>query len=140
MSNNAQDSTMLICYRECLSNLEKFNGGEEQKILQFINNIERIGRMTDANGDILHCMCTAKLDDEEKRWYEDNMTLTQWDNLKSALLERFTTSVSSSKIFEQLKERLQKSDETIASYYDAVIKLGVGVGGCRCEYECSSSG
>ncbi|CAF1447027.1 unnamed protein product, partial [Rotaria sordida] len=132
MSNNAQDSAMIICYRECLSNLEKFNGGEEQKILQFFNNIERIGRMIDATDVILHCMCTAKLDGEAKRWYEDNMTLTQWENLKSALLERFTTSDSSSKIFEQLKERKQKSDETITSYYDAVIKL------CR-EYDSSMS-
>ncbi|CAF5033360.1 unnamed protein product, partial [Rotaria sp. Silwood1] len=132
MANNVQDSAMMICYRECLSNLEKFNGGEEQKILQFINNIERIGRMINANDDILDCMCTAKLDGEVKRWYEDNMTLTKWENLKPALLERFTTSDSTSKIFEQLKERKQKSDETITSYYDAVIKL------CR-EYDSSMS-
>ena len=123
MPNNVQDSAMMICYRECLSNSEKFNGDGEPKALQFINNIERIGKMIDANNDILYCMCTAKLDGEAKRWYEDNMTLTQWENLKPALLERFSTSDSSSKIFEQLKERKQKSDETITSYYDAVIKL-----------------
>ncbi|CAF5010342.1 unnamed protein product, partial [Rotaria magnacalcarata] len=29
----------------------------------------------------------------------------------------------SSKLFEQLKERKQKTDETITSYYDAIIKL-----------------
>ncbi|CAF4587035.1 unnamed protein product, partial [Rotaria sp. Silwood2] len=132
MPNNIQDSVMMICYRECLSNLQKFNGGEEYKILQFINNIERIGKLIDANDDILHCMCTAKLDGEAKRWYEDNMSLTQWENLKSALMERFTTSNSSSKIFEQLKERKQKSDETITSYYDAIIKL------CH-EYDSSMS-
>jgi hypothetical protein len=123
MPNTVQESAMMICYRECLSNLEKFNGSEEQKILQFINNIERIGRMIDANDDILHCMCTAKLEGEAKRWYENNMSLIQWENLKSALLERFTTADSSSKIFEQLKERKQRSDETITSYYDAIIKL-----------------
>jgi len=123
MPNNVQDSAMMICYRECLSNLEKFNGGEEKKILQFINNIERIGKMIDANDDILYCMCTSKLDGEAKRWYENNMSLTQWENLKPALLERFTTSDSSSRMFEQLKERRQKSDETITSYYDAIIKL-----------------
>jgi hypothetical protein len=132
MPNTAQDPAMMICYRECLSNLEKFNGGEEKKVLQFINNIERIGKMINANDDILHCMCTAKLDGEAKRWYEDNMSLTQWENLKSALLERFTTSDSSSRIFEQLKERKQKSDETITSYYDAIIKL------CH-EYDSSMS-
>ena len=32
MSHTVQDSAMMICYRECLSNLEKFNGSEEQKI------------------------------------------------------------------------------------------------------------
>ena len=132
MPNSVQDSAMMICYRECLSNLEKFSGGEEQKILQFINNIERIGKMIDASDDILHCMCTAKLDGEAKHWYEDNMSLTQWENLKSALLERFMTSDSSSKIFEQLKERKQKLDETVTSYYDAIIKL------CR-EYDPSMS-
>ena len=123
MPDNVQDSAMMICYLECLSNLEKFSGGEEQKILQFINNIERIGKMINANDDILHCKCTAKLDGEAKRWYENNMSLTHWESLKLALLERFTTSDSSSKIFEQLKERKQKSDETITSYYDAIIKL-----------------
>ena len=66
MPNSVQDSAMMICYCECLSNLEKFSGGEEQKILQFINNIERIGKMIDASDDILHCMCTAKLDGEAK--------------------------------------------------------------------------
>ncbi|CAF4384057.1 unnamed protein product, partial [Rotaria magnacalcarata] len=79
--------------------------------------------MISAPDEILLCMCTAKLDGEAKRWYEDNMSLTHWETLKSALLERFTTSDSSSKIFEQLKERKQKLDETITSYYDAVIKL-----------------
>ncbi|CAF4397781.1 unnamed protein product, partial [Rotaria magnacalcarata] len=123
---------MMICYRECLSNLGKFNGGVEQKVLQFINNIERIGKMITANDDVLHCMCTAKLDGEAKRWYEDNMSLAQWENLKPALLERFTTSDSSLKIFEQLKERKQKLDETISSYHDAVTKL------CR-EYDSSMS-
>ncbi|CAF4686011.1 unnamed protein product, partial [Rotaria sp. Silwood1] len=123
MSHTAQDSAMMICYRECLSNLEKFNGDEEQKISQFLKNIERIGKMIEANDNILYCMCTAKLDGEAKRWYENNMSLTQWEELKLALLERFTTSDSSSKIFEQLKERKQKPDETITSYYDAIIKL-----------------
>ncbi|CAF4413388.1 unnamed protein product [Rotaria sp. Silwood2] len=132
MSTNVQDSAMMICYRECLTNLGKFNGGEDHKILQFINNIERIGRMIDANDGILQCMCTAKLDGEAKRWYENNMSLTQWDSLKSALLERFTTSRSSSKIFEQLKERKQKPDETITSYYDTIITL------CQ-EYDSSMS-
>ncbi|CAF3862106.1 unnamed protein product, partial [Rotaria sp. Silwood1] len=27
-----------------------------------------IGRMIDTNDDILHCMCTSKLNDEAKRW------------------------------------------------------------------------
>ncbi|CAF2001589.1 unnamed protein product, partial [Rotaria magnacalcarata] len=130
--NSTQDSAMMVCYRESLSNLEKFHGGEEQKILNFINNIERIGKMISAPDEILLCMCTAKLDGEAKRWYEDNMSLTHWENLKSSLLERFTTSDSSSKIFEQLKERKQKLDETITSYYDAVIKL------CR-EYDSTMS-
>jgi hypothetical protein len=107
MSTNVQDPAMMICYRECLSNLEKFNGGEDQKILRFINNIERVGKIIEANDSLLHCMCTAKLDGEAKRWYENNLSLTQWENLKSALLERFTTSDPSSKIFEQLKERKQ---------------------------------
>jgi hypothetical protein len=132
MPTNVQDSAMMVCYRECLSNLEKYGGGEEQKVVQFINNIERIGKMINANDDVLHCMCTAKLDGEAKRWYEDNMSLTQWEHLKSALVERFTTSDSSSRIFEQLKERKQKSEETITSYYDAIIKL------CR-EYDSSMS-
>jgi len=132
MPNNTQDSAMMICYRECLSNLDKFSGSEEKKVLQFINNIERIGKMIEANDDILHCMCTAKLDGEAKRWYEDNMSLDKWEKLKPALSERFTTSDSSSKVFEQLKERKQKSDETITSYYDAVIKL------CH-EYDASMS-
>ncbi len=132
MPNAVENSAIMICYRECLSNLDKFNGGEEQKVIQFLNNIERIGKMIDANDDILHCMCTAKLDGEAKRWYEDHMSLTQWENLKAALLERFTTSDSSSRLFEQLKERKQKSDETITSYYDAVIKL------CH-EYDSSMS-
>ncbi|CAF1199612.1 unnamed protein product [Rotaria magnacalcarata] len=132
MPNSTQDSAMMVCYRESLSNLEKFHGGEEQKNLNFINHIERIGKMISAPDEILLCMCTAKLDGEAKRWYEDNMSLTHWENLKSSLLERFTTSDSSSKIFEQLKERKQKLDETITSYYDAVIKL------CR-EYDSTMS-
>ena len=132
MPGNNQDSAMMICYRECLSNLEKFDGSEEKKIQQFLSNIERIGRMIDANDAVLHCMCTAKLDGEAKRWYENNMFLAQWGTLKSALLERFTQSDSSWKVFEQLKDRKQKPDETITSYCDDIIKM------CR-EYDSTMS-
>ena len=132
MPSNVQDSAMMICYRECLSNLEKFDGSEEKKIQQFLGNIERIGRMIDANDAVLHCMCTAKLDGEAKRWYENNMFLNEWQTLRSALLERFTQSDSSWKILEQLKDRKQKLDETITSYCDDIIKL------CR-EYDSTMS-
>lgn len=132
MVYDVQESAMMVCYRECLSNLDKFSGSEEQKALQFTNNIERIGKMINANDAVLHCMCTAKLDGEAKRWYEDNISLDQWEKLKPALLERFTSSDPSAKIFEQLKERKQKPDETITSYYDAIIKL------CH-EYDASMS-
>ncbi|CAF1600526.1 unnamed protein product [Rotaria magnacalcarata] len=103
-----QDSAIMICYRECFLNLEKFKGGEEYKILQFIHNIERIGKMIDANDHLLYSMCMAKLDGEAQRWYEENVSVIQWKQLKSALLERFTTSDSSSEIFEQLKERREE--------------------------------
>ncbi|CAF2130429.1 unnamed protein product [Rotaria magnacalcarata] len=76
MPNNIHDSAMMICYRECLTNLSKFNSGEEYKIFQFISNIERIGKMIDANENILHCMCTAKFDGEARRWYDDNIVTT----------------------------------------------------------------
>jgi hypothetical protein len=132
MPNNVQESAMMICYRECLSNLEKFDGSEEKKVQQFLANIERIGRMINANDAVLHCMCTAKLDGEAKRWYESNLFLTQWDTLESAILERFTQSDPSWRIFEQLKDRKQKSDETITSYHDDIIKL------CR-EYDATMS-
>ena len=132
MPHNVQDSAMMICYRECLSNLEKFDGSEEKKVQQFLTNIERIGRMINANDAVLHCMCTAKLDGEAKRWYESNLFLTQWETLKSAILERFTQSDPSWRIFEQLKDRKQKPDETITSYHDDIIKL------CR-EYDATMS-
>jgi hypothetical protein len=132
MPSNVQDSAMMICYRECLSNLEKFDGSEEKKVQQFLTNIERIGRMINANDAVLHCMCTAKLDGEAKRWYESNLFLTEWDTLKSAILERFTQSDPSWRTFEQLKDRKQKPDETITSYHDDVIKL------CR-EYDSTMS-
>ena len=118
-----QDSAIMICYRECLTNLEKFNGNEETKTVQFINNIERIGRMIKANDDILHCMCIAKLDGEAKRWYENNTSLTEWRTLKCALVERFTSSDLTSRTFEQLKQRKQQPNESITSYYDDIIKL-----------------
>lgn len=120
---SSQDSAMMICYRECLTNLEKFNGNEETKAVQFINNIERIGRMIKANDEILHCMCISKLDGEAKRWYENNTLLAEWKPLKFSLLDRFTSSDSTSKMFEQLKQRKQQPNESITSYYDDVIKL-----------------
>ena len=123
MIHSSQNSAMMICYRECLTNLEKFNGGEETKTVQFINNIERIGRMIKANEDILHCMCISKLDGEAKRWYENNTSLTEWRMLKSSLFERFTSSDSTSRTFEQLKQRKQQPNESITSYYDDIIKL-----------------
>ncbi|CAF1566319.1 unnamed protein product [Didymodactylos carnosus] len=88
--------------------------------------------MIEAKDEVLYCMCTAKLNGEAQRWYEDNTSLTEWNVLKEALFERFEPTESLSKIFEQLKERKQQSDETITSYYDAIIKL------CR-EYDPSMS-
>ncbi|CAF2048349.1 unnamed protein product, partial [Rotaria magnacalcarata] len=117
-----QYSAIMICYRECLLNLEKFNGGEEYKILQFINDIERIGKTVDANDNILYCMCTVKLDGEAKRWYEDNVSLIQWKQLKLALLERSTTSDSSSKIFEQLKEPIVDTGSAVTIINQKLLK------------------
>ncbi|CAF1682571.1 unnamed protein product [Adineta ricciae] len=122
-SPSTHDPAMMICYRECLSNLMKFTGGDDEKIIQFVNNIERIGKMIDAGDNILYCMSTAKLDGEAKRWYENNSSLNTWDTLKTALLERFTISDSSTKVFEQLKERKQRPNESITSFYDSIIKL-----------------
>lgn len=68
-------------------------------------------------------MCIAKLDGEAKRWYENNTSLTEWRTLKFALVERFTSSDSTSRTFEQLKQRKQQTNESITSYYDDVIKL-----------------
>ncbi|CAF4675329.1 unnamed protein product, partial [Didymodactylos carnosus] len=79
--------------------------------------------MIEAKDEVLYCMCTAKLNGEAQRWYEDNTSLTEWNALKEPLFERFEPTESLSKIFEQLKERKQQSDETITSYYDAIIKL-----------------
>ena len=120
---STQDSAMMVCYRECLSNMAKFNSGDDQKITQFINNIERIGKMIDAKDNILYCMCTAKLEGEAKRWYEDQTPASDWKQLKKALIERFKSSDSTSKIFEQLRDRKQKPEETTNSYYDAIIRL-----------------
>ena len=127
-----QHSAMMICYKESLQNLEKFTGDETRKVSKFINSIERIGRMIEANGEILYHMCTAKLVGEARSWYEDNLPLAEWSDLKTALVARFEPTLSSSKIFEQLQERKQQSDETVTSYHDAVIKL------CR-EYDPSMS-
>nr|ABL86704.1 putative gag protein [Adineta vaga] len=121
--SSTSGSAMMICYRECLSNMVKFTGNEEEKIAKFISNIERIGKMINANDDILYCMCTAKIDGEAKRWYENNTSLINWEQLKPALLERFTTPDSSTKIFEQLKERKQRPDESITSFFDTITKL-----------------
>lgn len=122
-TTSTQDSAMMVCYRECLSNMNKFNGTDEQKIKQFINNIERIGKMINAKDPVLYCMCTAKLDGEAKQWYEDQTPAINWQELKTALSERFKPSDSASKIFEQLRERKQKPEETINSYHDAIIRL-----------------
>ena len=122
-THQPQDQAIMICYRECLTNLEKFNGSEETKTAQFINNIERIGRMIKANDDILHCMCISKLDGEAKRWYENNTSLTEWRTMKSALVDRFTSSDLTARTFEQLKQRKQQPNESITSYYDDMIKL-----------------
>lgn len=123
MTHTHLDPVMMICYRECLTNLDKFTGCDEKRTIQFINNIERIGRMIKASDDILHCMCIAKLDGEAKRWYENNILLTEWKTLKVALLERFTSSDSTSRTFEQLKQRKQQPNESITSYYDDIIRL-----------------
>lgn len=53
----------------------------------------------------MYCMYTAKLDGEAKRWYDYNVPIKQWEILKSALFQRFITSDSLLKLFEQLKER-----------------------------------
>lgn len=123
MHHSTQDSAMMVCYRECLSNLEKFTGSDGRRIEKFIKNIERIGKMIDANENVLHCMCTAKLDGEAQKWYENTSPLTEWETFKSALLERFAHNDPSSKIFDKLKDRKQKIDESATSYYDDVIRL-----------------
>ncbi|CAF1440335.1 unnamed protein product [Didymodactylos carnosus] len=67
--------------------------------------------MIGAKDDVLYCMCTAILNGEAQRWYENNTSLAEWNDLKQALFERFDPTESLSKIFQQLKQRKQQSDE-----------------------------
>ncbi|CAF1345253.1 unnamed protein product, partial [Didymodactylos carnosus] len=114
MSTAIHESALMVCYKESLQNLAKFTGEGTKQISQFINNIERIGKMIEAKDEVLYCMCTAKLNGEAQRWYEDNTSLTEWNVLKEALFERFEPTESLSKIFEQLKERKQQSYEIMS--------------------------
>ena len=105
-----------------LKELQKFTGEPEQKISQFINAIEHIGSFTRLDDNALHALATIKLGGLAFNWYDNNKdTLTTWQLLKTHLRERFQQSISSAKT--QLKTRTQQPDESLASFYDAVIDL-----------------
>ena len=109
-----------------LKELQKFTGEPEQKISQFINAIEHIGSFTKLDDNALHALATIKLGGSAFNWYDNNKdTLTTWPSLKTHLRERFQQSISSAKT--QLKTRTQQPDESLASFYDAVIDLCIQV-------------
>jgi hypothetical protein len=107
MLSDNQNPVMTIYYEENFQNLEKFTSDETKNISQFINSIENIGQIIGERDKIRYCMCTAKLAGEARLRFKDNLSLAEWDDLKSALLARFEPTASSSKVFDQLEQRKQ---------------------------------
>ncbi len=105
--------------------LTSFSGQPSEDAERFLKSIKNITKTTNEaeNREALEIV-RGKLTQAAGIWFDNNEAkFKTWSDFEAAFRNRYVSSTTTSKKFEQLKQRRQKPSELIINYCDEIINL-----------------
>lgn len=105
--------------------LASFSGQPSEDVERFLKSIKNITKATnESNNHELLEIVRGKLTQSAGIWFDNNEAkFGTWSDFEMAFRNRYLSTTTTSKKFEQLKQRRQKPDELIINYCDEIINL-----------------
>ncbi len=120
------DQTLLAKARKArFDDLPNFSGHPSEDVERFLKSIKKLTKATDETNDheILEIV-RGKLTKSAGIWFDNNESIfKKWLDFETAFRNRYFSTMMINKKFDQLKQRKQKHDEPITSYYDDIVNL-----------------
>jgi hypothetical protein len=120
------DQTLLAQARKArFEDLISFSGHPSEDVERFLKSIKNITKANDEsnNHEILEIV-RGKLTQSAGIWFDNNeVNFRKWSDFETAFRSRYFSTTIIHKKFEQLKQRQQKPDEAITTYFDEIVNL-----------------
>ena len=120
------DPSLLARARKArFDDLISFSGQPSEDVERFLKSIKNITKATnESNNHELLEIVRGKLTQSAGVWFDNNEAkFRTWSDFEMAFRNRYLSTTTTSKKFEQLKQRQQKPDESIINYCDEIINL-----------------
>jgi Retrotransposon gag protein len=121
----ADPSILARARKARFDDLISFSGQPSEDVEQFLKSIKNITKATnESNNHELLEIVRGKLIQSAGIWFDNNEAkFKTWSDFEVAFRNRYLATTTTSKKFEQLKQRRQKPDELIINYCDEIINL-----------------
>jgi hypothetical protein len=121
----ADPSILARARKARFDDLISFSGQPSEDVERFLKSIKNITKATDeSNNHELLEIVRGKLTQSAGIWFDNNEAkFRTWSDFEVAFRNRYLSTTTTSKKFEQLKQRRQKLDESIINYCDEIINL-----------------
>jgi hypothetical protein len=121
----ADPSILARARKARFDDLISFSGQPSEDAERFLKSIKNITKATNesSNHELLEIV-RGKLTQSAGIWFDNNEAkFRTWSDFEAAFRNRYFSTTTTSKKFEQLKQRRQKPDELIINYCDEIINL-----------------
>jgi hypothetical protein len=121
----ADPSILARARKARFDDLINFSGQPSEDVERFLKSIKNITKATnESNNHELLEIVRGKLTQSAGIWFDNNEAkFRTWSDFEVAFRNRYLSTTTTSKKFEQLKQRRQKPDELIINYCDEIINL-----------------
>jgi hypothetical protein len=121
----ADPSILARARKARFDDLISFSGQPSEDVERFLKSIKNITKATnESNNHELLEIVRGKLTQSAGIWFDNNEAkFRTWLDFEVAFRNRYLSTTTTSKKFEQLKQRRQKPDELIITYCDEIVNL-----------------
>jgi hypothetical protein len=120
------DSTLVARARKArYDNLPNFSGHPSEDAERFLKSVKNITKANDESTDQQFLeIVRGKLTQTACIWFDDNESqFTKWSDFEIAFRNRYFSTTMIRTKFDKLTQRKQQHDESVTSYFDAVVAL-----------------
>lgn len=122
-NTNNNTNQFVLSYRDVEDSVRSFNGTDAYPIERWISDFEEAAVMFRWN-DLQKVVSAKKsLTGVAKLFVQSAGVLRTWKRLKDALMEEFSTKISSAQLHKMLEKRKMKREETVQEYFLTMREL-----------------